>query len=54
MAAPLAEKACTPCRGGVLPLAFDEAERFREALRFVEHAGALAESEQDHPDISFG
>jgi 4a-hydroxytetrahydrobiopterin dehydratase len=79
MASPLAEKTCTPCRGGIPPLTFDEAEQlreqspdwelhdratriertyrfknFREALGFVERAGALAESEQHHPDISFG
>jgi 4a-hydroxytetrahydrobiopterin dehydratase len=30
MAAPLAEKTCTPCRGGIPPLSRDEAEYFRE------------------------
>src|SRR5438105_3753953 len=75
----LAQKNCTPCRGGVPPLSrataedyrrqatewalLDEASRiertyqfknFREALGFVEHAGALAETEGHHPDISFG
>ena len=30
MAAPLAEKACTPCRGGIPPLSLDEAEYFHE------------------------
>ena len=30
MAAPLAEKTCTPCRGGMPPLSRDEAEYFRE------------------------
>jgi hypothetical protein len=35
----LAEKTCTPCRGGVPPLARD---------------GELAETEGHHPDISFG
>jgi 4a-hydroxytetrahydrobiopterin dehydratase len=75
----LAEKSCTPCRGGIPPLTeqeaaayhaqapdwalLDEARRiertyrfknFAEALRFVEHAGALAEAEGHHPDIGFG
>lgn len=27
---------------------------FAEALRFVQHVGALAEAERHHPDISFG
>ena len=79
METPLAQKNCTPCRGGVPPLSraaaedyrrqapewalFDEASRiertyrfknFREALGFVEQAGALAETEGHHPDISFG
>ena len=30
MAAPLAERTCTPCRGGFPPLSRDEAELFRE------------------------
>ena len=30
MAAPLAEKSCVPCRGGIPPLSLDEAEHFRE------------------------
>jgi 4a-hydroxytetrahydrobiopterin dehydratase len=30
MASPLAEKACVPCRGGIPPLTFDEAEAFRQ------------------------
>jgi 4a-hydroxytetrahydrobiopterin dehydratase len=56
----LAEKTCTPCRGGVPR---DEAHRiertfrfrnFREALAFVQQVGDLAESEGHHPDISFG
>jgi 4a-hydroxytetrahydrobiopterin dehydratase len=79
MASPLHEKSCTPCRGGIPPLTFDEAEELRkqspdwelfdrasriertyrfknfgEALGFVERAGALAEAEAHHPDISFG
>jgi 4a-hydroxytetrahydrobiopterin dehydratase len=79
MASALLEKTCTPCRGGIPPLTFDEAEEyrkqapdwelfdrasriersfrfknFREALGFVERAGALAEAEAHHPDISFG
>jgi 4a-hydroxytetrahydrobiopterin dehydratase len=29
MSAPLAEKTCTPCRGGVPPLSLEEAENFR-------------------------
>jgi 4a-hydroxytetrahydrobiopterin dehydratase len=79
MEAELAQKSCTPCRGGVPPLTREEAENFHrqtpewnladdagrlertfrfknfaEALRFVEQAGALAEAEFHHPDISFG
>ena len=75
----LAEKSCTPCRGGIPPLTEAEAaayhkqarnwelrdqatriertyrfKNFAEALGFVEHAGALAEEEGHHPDISFG
>jgi len=62
----LAEKTCTPCRGGVPPLGRelrDDAHRiertfrfcnFREALAFVQQVGELAESEGHHPDISFG
>src|ERR1035437_7303963 len=75
----LAEKTCTPCRGGVPPLTRDEAQRFqaqapdweladdahriqrtfrfrnfREALAFVQAVGELAETEDHHPDISFG
>jgi 4a-hydroxytetrahydrobiopterin dehydratase len=30
MASPLAEKTCVPCRGGIPPLSFDEAEHLRE------------------------
>ena len=30
MAAPLAEKTCTPCRGGIPPLSEDEAEYLHE------------------------
>ena len=30
MPVPLAEKACTPCRGGIPPLNRDEAEYFHE------------------------
>jgi 4a-hydroxytetrahydrobiopterin dehydratase len=30
MAAPLAERACTPCRGGIPPLNHDEAEYLHE------------------------
>jgi 4a-hydroxytetrahydrobiopterin dehydratase len=79
MPAILAEKTCTPCRGGVPPLTEEEAAQyhaqapdwelpegarriertfrfrnFREAFAFVERAGALAEAEAHHPDISFG
>jgi 4a-hydroxytetrahydrobiopterin dehydratase len=79
MAAALAQKNCTPCRGGVPPLSREAAEDYRqqapewtladeatriertyrfknfsEALGFVERAGALAEAESHHPDISFG
>ena len=59
----LAEKTCTPCRGGVPPLGRDDAHRiertfrfrnFREALGFVQRIGELAETEGHHPDISFG
>ena len=75
----LAEKTCTPCRGGIPPLTQEDAERlhvqvpdwelrdqtkriertyrfknFGGALKFVERAGALAEAEGHHPDISFG
>ena len=75
----LAQKSCTPCRGGIPPLTRAEAEalqrqapywsladdagriertyrfkNFAEALGFVEQAGALAEAESHHPDISFG
>jgi 4a-hydroxytetrahydrobiopterin dehydratase len=58
----LAEKKCTPCRGGIPPLTHEEAERFRsfsfrnfqEALNFVRDVGDLAETEGHHPDISFG
>ena len=75
----LAEKTCTPCRGGVPPLTQEEAQRlhgqalewqladnahriarrfsfrdFREALKFVEKVGEIAESEGHHPDIEFG
>ncbi|HEX3860910.1 MAG TPA: 4a-hydroxytetrahydrobiopterin dehydratase [Stellaceae bacterium] len=79
MGSELAQKSCTPCRGGIPPLTRDEAEayhrqapdwsladeatrlertfrfkNFREALGFVEQAGALAEAQSHHPDISFG
>lgn len=79
MTAALAEKSCTPCRGGVPPLTPEEASglhrqapgwelrdgakriertyrfrNFREAFGFVGQAGALAEAEGHHPDISFG
>ncbi|MGH6874445.1 MAG: 4a-hydroxytetrahydrobiopterin dehydratase [Aestuariivirgaceae bacterium] len=75
----LAEKTCTPCRGGVPPLNREEAQRlqaqardwqlldeasrierrfsfrnFREALRFVQRVGDIAENEGHHPDIQFG
>jgi 4a-hydroxytetrahydrobiopterin dehydratase len=75
----LAEKKCTPCRGGVPPLTQAEAERFqsqtpnwelrddghriertfrfsnfRGALSFVRDVGDLAETEEHHPDVSFG
>ena len=75
----LAEKSCTPCRGGIPPLTEEEAgayqveapnwelldqakriertyrfKNFSGALEFVERAGALAEAEGHHPDISFG
>jgi 4a-hydroxytetrahydrobiopterin dehydratase len=79
MATALAQKSCTPCRGGVPPLSRETAEDYRreapdwtlvddatriertyrfrnftEAFGFVERAGALAEAEFHHPDISFG
>jgi len=79
MATALAQKSCTPCRGGVPLLSRETAEEcrheapdwallddatriertyrfknFGEALGFVERAGALAEAEFHHPDISFG
>jgi 4a-hydroxytetrahydrobiopterin dehydratase len=79
MADSLAEKSCTPCRGGVPPLTKEEAARylarapgwdllddgrkirrtyrfknFREALGFVQRAGALAEAEGHHPEVCFG
>ncbi|HWB51688.1 MAG TPA: 4a-hydroxytetrahydrobiopterin dehydratase [Stellaceae bacterium] len=41
MAAPLAEKACTPCRGAIPPLTSDEAEYLREQAPdwdLVDHA----------------
>jgi 4a-hydroxytetrahydrobiopterin dehydratase len=75
----LAEKSCTPCRGGIPPLTeeaaaayhaqapdwtlLDQATRiertyrfknFGEAFKFVERAATLAETEEHHPDISFG
>jgi 4a-hydroxytetrahydrobiopterin dehydratase len=75
----LAEKTCTPCRGGIPPLTRDEAQHlqaqtrdwrladdahriertfrfpnFRDALEFVQKVGELADSEDHHPDISFG
>ena len=75
----LAQKSCTPCRGGVPPLSRETAEDYRReapewslvddasriertyrfrnfagAFGFVERAGALAEAESHHPDISFG
>jgi 4a-hydroxytetrahydrobiopterin dehydratase len=75
----LAEKSCTPCRGGIPPLTEEEAaayhvqapdwelldqakriertyrfKNFGGAFEFVERAGALAEAEGHHPDISFG
>ncbi len=75
----LAEKSCTPCRGGIPPLTGEEAAVYREqapewellddakriertyrfknfgaAFAFVGRAGALAEAEGHHPDISFG
>jgi 4a-hydroxytetrahydrobiopterin dehydratase len=60
----LADKTCTPCRGGIPPLTHEEAERFRsqasdwelrdEAGAFVQEIGELAEAEGHHPDISFG
>jgi 4a-hydroxytetrahydrobiopterin dehydratase len=30
MASPLAEKTCVPCRGGILPLSFEEAVEYRQ------------------------
>jgi 4a-hydroxytetrahydrobiopterin dehydratase len=61
MTAMLAEKTCTPCRGGVPPLTaatrIDRTYRFKnfaEAATFVARAAALAETEGHHPDISFG
>src|ERR1700747_1854289 len=41
MAAPLAERACTPCRGGIPPLSLDEAEYLRGQApewELVDHA----------------
>ena len=79
MSSTIAEKSCTPCRGGIPPLTTEEAghylaqvpdwalledgqkiqrtfrfKDFREALDFVQRAGALAEAEGHHPDIAFG
>jgi 4a-hydroxytetrahydrobiopterin dehydratase len=48
MASVLAEKACTPCRGGIPPLSRDAAEHRHE------RAAALAEAESHHPDVGFG
>ena len=44
----LAEKSCTPCRGGIPPLTESEAAAY--------HAQApdWAEAEGHHPDIGFG
>jgi 4a-hydroxytetrahydrobiopterin dehydratase len=75
----LAEKKCTPCRGGVPPLTQAEAQHlqsqtpiwelrddshriertfrfrnFRQALNFARDVGDLAETEEHHPDVSFG
>ena len=52
----LAEKTCTPCRGGVAPFARDEALRFQAQapdweLRDDAHR---IESEGHHPELSFG
>jgi 4a-hydroxytetrahydrobiopterin dehydratase len=75
----LAEKSCTPCRGGIPPLTREEAaayhiqapqwellddvkriertyrfKNFASAFDFVRQVAALAETEEHHPDISFG
>jgi hypothetical protein len=46
----LAEKTCTPCRGGIPPLTREEAERFRDgealALVFAQEHGAGLEAWQ--------
>jgi 4a-hydroxytetrahydrobiopterin dehydratase len=46
----LAEKKCTPCRGGIAPLTHEEAERFRSqtpapALRHRSAIGWLRRNE---------
>jgi 4a-hydroxytetrahydrobiopterin dehydratase len=69
MTATLAEKTCTPCRGGIPPLTRDEAQRLQtqapswefaddtrriERTCLVQDVGQLAEAEGHHLDISFG
>jgi 4a-hydroxytetrahydrobiopterin dehydratase len=69
MTATLAEKTCTPCRGGIPPLTRDEGQRLQiqapnwefaddtrriERIRLVQDVGQLAEAEGHHLDISFG
>jgi 4a-hydroxytetrahydrobiopterin dehydratase len=59
----LAEKTCTPCRGGFPPLTPDGATRIERTYRFRDFRAAfarvariaeLAEAEGHHPDITFG
>ena len=61
----LARKRCVPCRGDVPPLKGEEREEhhlrrtfrfnnFREALKFVNRLGDLAEEEAPLPDIALG
>ena len=75
----LTEKKCTPCQGGVEPMAEAQArdyleqvpgwelkpggkaiqrkfkfKNFAQANEFVDRVGELAESEDHHPDITFG
>jgi 4a-hydroxytetrahydrobiopterin dehydratase len=46
----LAEKSCTPCRGGIPPLTEQEAAAYHAQAP----DWALAEAEGHHPDIGFG
>jgi len=59
----LAEKSCTPCRGGIPPLTEQEAAAYLaqapgwallDTAKRVERAATLAEAEGHHPDIGFG